>query len=113
MDWRLTYLHLKYAIRRYCREEKTLDVNKDRKIDGQTPLHLAADGADREASREKIQILLEAGADYAIKDKSGKTPLDILEHHLHVHRQYGHCIQIITAYEKLIEDAKQAMEVKK
>jgi|GEM_PF-3014696 hypothetical protein len=111
-SWNGTPMLLKYAIRRYCKEEKTLDINAGKKIDGQTPLHLAADDADNKTTREKFYILLEAGADGTVKDKGGKTPLDILEHHLHVHRQYDHT-EKITVYETLINDLKTAMKSKK
>lgn len=48
------------------------DVNKRDDIFMETPLHVAA----KYGNWEVAQVLLENGADYTIKDKVGRTPLD-------------------------------------
>jgi uncharacterized protein len=65
--------------------EHGADVNQACRRSGSTPLHRAVTqtgapgtaGRDREA-REIIQLLLAAGADPSIKNKTGKKPVDYL-----------------------------------
>ena len=102
---------LKYAIRRYCKEEETLDINEQRSADGKTVLHQWADAVawGREYAREKLHLLLDAGADCTLPDKSGKVPLDILEHELGAYVYLGDQPDKVVFYQTLIDDLKKAM----
>jgi hypothetical protein len=113
-----TSMLLKYAIRRYCKEEETLDINEQRSVDGKTVLHIWADNIwayylwphSRDRAREKLHLLLDAGVDYTLRDKSGKVPLDMLEHELGEWAAIG---QQVVFYQTLIDDLKKAMLTQK
>ncbi len=110
-----TPMLLKYAIRRYCKEEETLDINEQRSVDGKTVLHQWADGVawGREYAREKLHLLLDAGADCTLPDKSGKVPLDILEHELGAYVYLGDQPDKVVFYQTLIDDLKKAILTQK
>ena len=113
-----TPMLLKYAIRRYCKEEKTLDVNEHRKIDGKTPLHKWADGVSWYSAKEildaleKLHLLLDAGADCTLPDKRGIIPLDMLEQERDRHESLKND-RAIRVYNMLIADLKQTMATRK
>lgn len=108
-----TPMLLQYAVRRYCIEKKTLDINHRRTMDGKTPLHIWAN--DRlhgiapylSEAQEKLQILLNAGADWSIEDKYGALPLDILEENMDHYAAKGQKDKA-QAYRTLINDLKAA-----
>src|SRR3954468_12691297 len=66
--------------------EHGANVNQDCRRNGSTPLHRAVTqtgapgtvGKDEEA-REIVRLLLAAGADAKIRNKSGKTPVDYVK----------------------------------
>ncbi len=114
-----TPMLLKYVIRRYCEEEKTLDINERRNIDGETVLHQWANGvawshpSDLPVVREKLQILLDAGADCTLKDNKGRLPLDLLEHELRGWVSRGDWKEKEASFQTLIDDLKKAMDARK
>ena len=45
---------------------------------GNTALHLAASHADQEQRNALVRIMVEAGADMGVRNKNGKTPLEMV-----------------------------------
>jgi hypothetical protein len=109
-----TPMLLKYAIRRYCKEEETLDINEQRSADGKTVLHEWVDGVQwySRYAREKLHLLLDAGADCTLPDKSGKIPLDMFEDKLGGYIAFGDQQDKVVLYQTLVDDLKKAMERK-
>jgi len=60
-----------------CHEE--CDVDPINKIDHDTPLHLAVKLEDPEVRAYIVELLLEAGADYKLKNKYGQTAEDLVK----------------------------------
>lgn len=112
-----TPMLLQYAVRRYCVEKKALDINHRRTMDGKTPLHIWAEyglwgiAPYLPDAQEKLQILLNAGADSKIADKYGALPLDILEQNLD-HYTAKKQKDRMRAYQTLIDDLKAAEKEK-
>ena len=52
------------------------EVNKQRSLDGSTPLHLAVRDCARELNVETIQALCQSGADATIRDNKSKSAFD-------------------------------------
>lgn len=131
---------LRHAIRCYCQQTKRFDINQQRKFDGMTPLHIWAGDAleafeeklvqhtsrglrlDESfkqaglqavtADREKLQMLIGAGADCRKTSKYGAMPLDLIEQKRDVKAKFGNTL-MVELYEMLIHDLKEAMESKK
>ncbi|KAH9854298.1 ankyrin [Lenzites betulinus] len=59
-------------------EQDGCDVDPQNRIEKATPLHLALRIEDDELRLAVASSLLDAGADYSIKDKNGETALDLI-----------------------------------
>jgi ankyrin repeat protein len=68
----------------------------------QTPLHCAAKSEDLEKMQARIQVLLNAGADFNVKDKDQCTPEDIAK---------GECKDIFTAVREKNELLQSVAEI--
>lgn len=115
-----TPMLLKYAIRRYCNELKTVDINARRSTDGKTALYTWAVDAFWgrwktmfPQAREKLQILLEGGADCTIRDKHGTLPVDYLKHERDAYASMGNKEEEVAGYDILIADLQTAMDARK
>ena len=60
--------------------EKKAPLNKQDTMGKETALHLAA-ANDKDGAVEVVKVLLEAGADRAIKNAKNETPLDVAKRH--------------------------------
>jgi len=67
------------SVLEYILTHEGCDVDPINRIDRATPLHLAVGLEDPELRAEIVESLLEAGADYRIRNKNGQTAQELVK----------------------------------
>jgi len=72
-------LHASLTVLEYILSHDNCDVDPINKLDKATPLHLAVATEDQQDRESLVESLLEAGADFAIRNKYGQTAQDLVK----------------------------------
>ncbi|KAF9654410.1 ankyrin [Thelephora ganbajun] len=72
-------LHTSYDVLDHILSHEECDVDPTNKLDKATPLHLAVEKEDPEDREYFVENLLEAGANYTIRNKHGETAEDLVK----------------------------------
>jgi len=72
-------LHTSFDVLDHILSHERCDVDPINKLERATPLHLAVVTEDPEARGYLVECLLDAGADYKIRNKHGETAQDLVK----------------------------------